>query len=361
MAKRKTRFWLPDRTIDLGMINALNLCDTRVLLIYACDASDNLVAIKTDDVAAIAGYSYRTVQRSIRALENNRTMKRLTKNTGGRGVLTEYRLFPDPHFEYGPDGRFWIPVWFVNSDLFRTLGLAETRVILTYTRLSNTDGEIFWSIDKIANMVNLSSRSVQRALRRLCSLGLMQRVSRGLGGYKRPTTYRLLFRAWLGYKDGAIVDQTGDSYGPDPWDKGDTGDRVSESELSTKGDTDDGVSNRKGRQTGSKTPTNDVVKHDRAMSPEGSKKEFISGESSIGNKDAGRHAAAHQMRQEHNDQGGHEVNSQDAGPLAAFDMIGWEAASGGRALNEQQTKTRAREQIEALKRYQATTTEGAAL
>lgn len=348
MPKRKTRFWLPDRTIDLGMINALNLTDTRVLLVYACDASDNLVAIKTETVAEVAGVNSRSVQRSIRTLAQARTMKRLSKNTGGRGVLTEYRLFPDPKLDYGSDGRFWIPVWFVNSDLFRTLGLAEIRVVLAYTRLVNSDGEVYWSIDKIANMVNLSPRSVQRALRRICSLGLMQRVSRGLGGYKRPTTYRLLFRAWLDYQNGPIVDQTGDMYGPDPWPNGDRDAGVSDPGFSTKGDRDVVVSDRKGRQTGSKTTTNEVLKDDIAMSPEGTQKEFSSIEPSIDNKDAGRPCG----RLPHGTNDNDNKVSGTAGVLvAAFRMVNSGAASGGPALNERQTRREANRQVRALDKH----------
>ena len=352
MAKRKTRFWLPDRMIDLGMINTLNLTDTRVLLVYACDASDNLVAINTETVATVAGVNYRSVQRSIRTLIKDQTMKRVSANTGGRGVFTEYRLFPDPNLDYGSRGQFWIPVWFVNSDLFRTLGLAEIRVVLAYTRLANADGEIYWSINKIANMLNLSSRSVQRALRRVCRLGLLQRVSRGLGGYKRPTTYRLIFRAWLDYQKGPIVDQSGDAYGPDPWRKGDTDARVSDPGFSTKGDTAAVVSNPKGRQTGSKTTTNGVVKDDRAMSPEGNQKEFLRKDPSIDNKDAGR-PCGRLPHENSNDRD--KDDPKDAGLAAAFQMMGWKAASGGLALSERQTRKRANEQIQALYRYLATT------
>lgn len=274
MAYTKTRFWLPDRMIDLGMINSLNLTDTRILLIYACDAADNMAAIKTETVAEIAGVNPRSVQRSIRTLTRGRTLKRVSPNKGGRGVLTEYLLFPDPDLDYGSSGRFWIPVWFVNSDLFRTLGLAEIRAVLAYARLANSDGEVYWSIDKIANMLDLSGRSVQRAMRRICSLGLLQKVSAGLGGYKRPTTYRLIFRAWLDYKNGPVVDQTGKSYAPDPWRKGDRDAGVSGSELSTKGDRAVGVSDCKGRQSATKTTTNRVLKGDTAMSGEGRKKEL---------------------------------------------------------------------------------------
>ncbi len=353
MAKRKTRFWLPDRIVDLGLINAFNLTDTRVLLIYAADATDNLVAIKTDTVAAIAGVNSRSVQRSIRTLIKGQGIKRLSRNTGGRGVLTEYRLFPDPNLDYGSRGQFWIPVWFVNSDLFRTLGLAEIRVVLAYTRLANSDGEIYWSIDKIARMLNLSARSVQRAIRRVCSLGLMQRVSRGLGGYKRPTTYRLIFRAWLDYHNGPVVDQTGKSYGPDPWRKGDRDAGVSGSGFSTKGDTDAGVSNRKGRQTGSKRATNEVLNHDKAMSPEGNEKEFLRKAPSIDNKVAGRPCG----RLPHeNDNDGGQGDSTVAGLTAAFDMIHKSgAAFRGPALSERQTRKRANQQVRDLDAYLART------
>jgi predicted transcriptional regulator len=351
MAKRKTRFWLPDRMIDIGMINALNLTDTRVLLVYACDASDDLAAIKTDDVATIAGVNSRSVQRSIQTLTRERTIKRLSANKGGRGVLTEYQLFPDPNFEYGSGGRFWIPVWFVNSDLFRTLGLAEIRVVLIYTRLANSDGEIYWSIDKVANMANLSSRSVQRALRRVCSLGLLQRVSRGLGGHKRPTTYRLLFRAWLDYQDGPIVDQTGKGYVPDPWPKGDKGTGVSKSGLSTKGDKGTGVSNPKGRQSGSKTTTNDVVNHDRAVSPEGTPKESLRGSPSIDSKVAGRHRAAAFRTGRPGDGDDQEVSGTAGGLVAAFRMIDRGAAFGGPAMNEHNTRREANRQIRALDKH----------
>ncbi len=354
MAKRKTRFWLPDRSIDLGMINALNLTDTRVLLVYACDASDNLAAINTETVATIAGVNSRSVQRSIRTLVKEQTMKRVSANTGGRGVFTEYRLFPDPNLDYGSGGQFWIPVWFVNSDLFRTLGLAEIRVVLAYTRLANSDGEIYWSIDKIASMVNLSPRSVQRAIRRVCSLGLMQRVSRGLGGYKRPTTYRLIFRAWLDYQSGPIVDQTGKSYGPDPWGKGDTAVGVSDPEFSTKGDTDAGVSNRKGRQTRSKTTTNGVLNHDRAMSPEGSKKEFLRKAPSIDNKDAGRPRGRLPYQNDH-DGNDNKVSGAAGVLVAALRMVNSGAASGGPALSERQTRKRANQQVRALDAHLAAT------
>jgi len=274
MGNKRTRFWLLDRMIDLGMINSLNLTDTRVLLVYACDAYDNLVAIKTQTVANVAGINCRSVQRSVRALTKAQIIKRVSRNTGGRGVLTEYRLFADPNFQYGSSGRFWIPIWFVNSDLFRILGLAEIRVVLAYTRLANSEGEVYWSIEKIARMVNLSMRSVQRAIRRICSLGLMGKVSPGLGGYKRPTTYRLIFRAWLDYQNGPIVDQTGKSYDGDPWKRGDAGAGVSERQLSSKGDRGTGVSRHKGRQIETKTTTNRDEKGDKAMSPEGSKKEL---------------------------------------------------------------------------------------
>lgn len=351
MAKRKTRFWLPDRMVDLGMINALNLTDTRVLLVHACDASDNLVAIKTEIVAKVAGVNYRSVQRSIRTLVTARTMIRLSRNTGGRGVLNEYRLFPDPNFDYGSAGQFWIPVWFINSELFRTLGLAEIRVILAYTRLANSDGEIYWSIDKIATMLNLSSRSVQRALRRVCSLGLMQRVSRGLGGHRRPTTYRLIFRAWLDYKDGPIVDQSGKAYSPNPWPEGDTAARVSKSRLSTKGDRAATVSDPKGRQSRSETMTNEVENHDKALSPEGTPKESLRCIPSIDSKEAGRHTAAALRIGQPTKDNDQEVSGTTGVLVAAFRMVNSGAASGVPALNERQTRREANRQIRALDKH----------
>ncbi len=327
MANKKTRFWLPDRMIDLGMINGLNLTDTRVFLVYACDASDNLAAVKTETVAQVAGVNPRSVQRSIRILSGDRLLKRLSKNKGGRGVLTEYRLFPDPSLDYGSDGRFWIPVWFVNSDLFRTLGLAEIRALMAYARLANSDGEVYWSMDNIGKMLNLSARSVQRAMSRISSLGLLQKVSHGLGGYKRPTTYRLIFRAWLDYQGGPVVDQTGKSYGPDPWRTGDRRAGVSGSGLSTKGDRRAGVSDLKGRQIASERVTNRVLKGDRAMSGEGSKKE-LKKEKALGRitKNIGRPVKAtanneESTRTEANRQKralkDHKLSEQDVGKILA--------------------------------------------
>ena len=93
-------------------------------------------------------------------------------------------------------GRYWNPNWEVDQGKLGDLTRAELLVKDCLTRHAGRNGEAYPSVPRIAKLMKLSDRSVQRALRGLEAHGLTIAQTDKKGGRGRSVHYKLLSHTW---------------------------------------------------------------------------------------------------------------------------------------------------------------------